>query len=70
MDVLKGIDKTEDVVTVVLLTCITLTVIFLVVTGIGFVLGVRLVWAMTACLVSFGLAFIFCIILALLTFFY
>ena len=69
MDVFKAIDI-EKVVTIILVACLALTVIFLVVSGIGIILHVRLVWAMIACLVSLGLSAICAIIIALINYFY
>lgn len=69
MDVFKAIDI-EKVVTIVLFVCLSLAAIFLVVSGIGLILKVRLVWAMIVCLVSIGLAAVSCCIIALLDYFY
>lgn len=69
MDVFDAIDI-ENVVTIILIACLTLGVIFLVVSGIGIILHVRLVWAMIACLVSLGLSAICAMIIALINFFY
>lgn len=69
MDVFDAI-KIEDVVTFILIACLTLAVIFLVAYGIGIILHVRLVWAMIACLVSVGLSAICVSIIALINYFY
>ena len=55
MDVFKAIEI-ERVVTIICLTCLIIGTIFLVVSGVGIILHVRLVWAMIACLVSMGLS--------------
>jgi len=65
MDVFKVIDI-ERVVTIILFVCLALAAIFLVVSGIGIILKVRLEWAMIACLVFAGLATLCCVINALL----
>lgn len=69
MDVFDAIEI-EDVVTIILIVCLTLGVIFLIVSGIGIILHVRLVWAMIACLVSMGLSAICVLIYALINYFY
>ena len=69
MDVFKTIDI-DEVVTIILFVCLALAVIFLVVSGIGLIFKVRLVWAMVVCLVSLGLAAVSCCIIALLDYFY
>lgn len=69
MDVFKAIDI-EKVVTIILITCLILGVIFLIVSGVGLILHVRLAWAMVACIVSLGLSAICAFINALLNYFY
>ena len=69
MDVFKVIDI-ERVVTVIFITCLILGTIFLVVSGVGLILHIRLVWAMVACIVSFGLSSICAFINALLNYLY
>ena len=68
MDVFKAIDI-DEVVTIILFVCLALAVIFLVVSGIGLIFKVRLVWAMVVCLVSLGLAAVSCCIIAMLDYF-
>ena len=55
MDIFTKIDI-ERVATIILFVCLILGVIFLVVSGIGMILHVSLVWAKIAFVVSFGLA--------------
>lgn len=69
MDDFKEIDI-DKVATIILFVCLALAVIFFVVSGIGLILKVRLVWAMIVCLVSLGLAAVSCCIIALLDYFY
>lgn len=69
MDVFKAIDI-EKVVTIIFIICLTLGVIFLVVSGVGLIHHVRLVWAVDACIVSFGISAICALINVLLNYLY
>ena len=69
MEIFKVIDI-EKVVTIIFLTCLILGTIFLVVSGVGLILHIRLVWAMVACIVSWGLSAICACINALLNYLY
>lgn len=69
MDVFKAIDI-EKVVTIIFITCLILGTILLVVSGVGLILHIRLVWAMVACIVSLGLSVICASINALLNYLY